>query len=112
MSIPHAQPGEVISVRPYGAELLSLQTTVLIKTPRFELIRLVLPAGKVLHEHAAPGEITVQCIEGKITFTTMGKDQQLAAGDLIFLSAKELHAVKAIEDSSLLVTILFPQRDA
>ena len=35
-----------------------------------ELVHLVLPSGKALPEHRVSGEITVQCIEGLIAFTT------------------------------------------
>ena len=71
-----------------------------------ELIRLVLPAGKEIPTHKAPGEITVQCLEGRVAFTAEGKTQELANGQLLYLTAGETHALKAIEDSSLLVTLL------
>jgi len=111
MAILHAQPGEIISVRPLGEQLPSSQTTALIKTAQFEVIRLVLPAGKVIPEHRTAGEITVQCLEGKVNFTTSGVVKLLTAGDLIYLSAKEPHAVEALEQTSLLVTIMFPKTE-
>ena len=108
MSIPHAKPGEVIHL-PLGAALGSSKTTTLVKTSGLELIRLVLPAGKEIPTHKAPGEITVQCLEGRVAFTADGKTQELTAGQLLYLSAGEPHAVKAIEESSLLVTLLLPK---
>jgi quercetin dioxygenase-like cupin family protein len=74
-----------------------------------ELIRLILPAGKAIPTHKAPGEITVQCLEGHVVFTATGKTQHLSAGELLYLSAEQPHAVEAIEDSSLLVTMLLPK---
>ncbi len=68
---------------------------------------MVLSAGKVLSEHKAPGEIIVQCLEGNITFTTMGEPKKLRAGDMLYLSAGEIHALEAVEDSSFLLTIVF-----
>jgi len=64
MAIAHAQPGEVIDVRPLADALASSKTRTLIKTPHVEVIRMVLLAGKVISEHKAPGEIVVQCREG------------------------------------------------
>ena len=105
MSIPHAKPGEIISLL-RGPELAATKTATLYKTDDLELIRLVLPPGKEIATHKAPGEITVQCLEGRVAFTVQGKTQELAAGQLLFLSSEEPHSVKGIENSSLLVTIL------
>jgi len=107
MAIPHAQPGDVIDVRPLADKLETSKTKTLIKTTNFEVIRMILPAGKVLSEHKAPGEIIVQCLEGNITFTTMGEANKLRAGDMLYLSAGEIHALEAVEDSSFLLTIVF-----
>jgi len=108
MSIQHAKPGEVIQL-PLGAALGSSKTTTLAKTADLELIRLVLPAGKEIPTHKAPGEITVQCLEGRVAFTAESTTHELIAGQLLYLAAGEPHAVKGIEDSSLLVTILLPK---
>jgi quercetin dioxygenase-like cupin family protein len=108
MSIQHAKAGEVIQL-PLGAALGTSQTTTLAKTADLELIRLVLPAGKEIPTHKARGEITVQCLEGRVAFTAEGTTRELAAGQLLYLAAGEPHAVKAIEDASLLVTLLLPQ---
>jgi quercetin dioxygenase-like cupin family protein len=109
MSIPHAESGEVVDVRPLGAALTTTKTATLVKTGDMELIRLVVPAGKEIRTHHAPGEIIVQCLEGRVTFIAGGKAQELAAGQLLYLAAAEPHALKGIEDSSLLVTILLPK---
>lgn len=107
MAIPHAQPGDVFNVRPLTDQLPASISNTLIKTPHVEVIRMVLPAGKVLNEHKAPGEIIVQCLEGDITFTTMGEPKKLRAGDMLYLAAGEPHKLEAIRDSSFLLTIIF-----
>ena len=94
---------------PLGRALATAKTTTLAKTADLELIRLVVPAGKELPTHKVAGEITVQCLEGRVTFTAGSKTQELAAGQLLYLAGDEPHAVKGIEDSSLLVTILLPK---
>ena len=105
MAIHHAKSGEVVRL-PLGSTLSESKTTSLVKTVDLELIRLVVPAGKEIPTHKAPGEITVQCLEGRVAFTTEGRTQELTAGQLLYLSAGEPHALKGIEDSSLLVTLL------
>jgi quercetin dioxygenase-like cupin family protein len=106
MAIPHAASNHVISVEPLGPDLAATKSWTLLKTEAMQVIRLVVPAGKEIPAHAAPGEITVQCIEGRVAFTAKDKTQELGPGQLIYLTAGETHALLGIEDSSLLVTML------
>jgi quercetin dioxygenase-like cupin family protein len=108
MSIPHARPGEVVSLS-LSNELQT--TTTLVKSEELEVIRLVIRSGKEITTHKAPGPITVQCLEGRVVFTALGRSQELEAGEFIYLSAAEPHSLKGIEDSSLLVTILLPKKE-
>lgn len=105
MAQPRIQPGQVASVSPLGAQLANAKTTALFKGQQLEVVRIVLAAGKTLREHSAPGEITVLCIEGRIEFTTPHAVQVMAAGDFLYLPPGEPHALLALEDSSVLVTI-------
>jgi len=109
MAISHAQSGEVLQL-PLGAALAESKTATLIKTAELEVLRLVLPAGKEIPSHKAPGEITVQCLEGRTAFTAHGRTQELTPGQLLYLTAGEPHALKAAEPSSLLVTIRLPPK--
>lgn len=106
MAIPHAKPAQVIDIRPLGTELNDAQTTTLVKTDYLEVIRLVLLAGKEIMRHNVPGEITVQCLEGDVVFSTDESECRLTAGKLLYLCGADEHALRAIDDSSLLVTIL------
>lgn len=96
MAIHHAQPGEIIDVRPLGTELTTTKTSTLLKTDKIEIVRLVMVKGKVLAEHRAPGEITVHCLEGRIAFTAIGQTCELTAGELVFLHAGEPHTVQCL----------------
>lgn len=106
MAISHAQPGEVIDVRPLGPSLTTAKTTTLVKSGKMEVMRLVMTAGKEIAEHKAPGEITVHCLEGKVAFTALGQTHELTAGQMLYLGAGEPHSVKCIESASFLLTIL------
>lgn len=109
MAQPHAALGEIVDLRPLGLALADHVTTAIIKSVQLELVRLVLPSGKAMREHRVAGEITVQCIEGLIEFTTPRVVHRLAAGELIHLAAGEPHSLRALADSTALLTIcLFP----
>lgn len=110
MAIPHAAPGEVIDVRPLGEAIETAQTRTLVKTNAMEVIRLVLRKGKEIATHSAPGEITVHCVEGKVTITSAGKSCELTTGTMLYLASGEPHSVHASEDSTLLVTILLASK--
>lgn len=101
MGLPHAQPGQLIAVRDQVPG-----TRALFKTSQVEVIRMVLSQGRSLPEHKAPGEIIVQCLEGRVHFVTMGKTIELESGQMIYLSAGEPHAVNAVEDCCFLLTII------
>ena len=103
----HLSSNEIVSLTPFGTEIRDNKTRAIVKTDEVELIRLVIPAGKELPTHQAPGPMTLQCLEGKIAFSAMGKTQILASGDLVFLFAGEPHSLTGIEDASLLLTIVF-----
>jgi quercetin dioxygenase-like cupin family protein len=110
MAIPHARPGEVIDVRPLAAGIGDAKTQTIIKTNQLEVIRVVMPAGKQLPPHAVPGEITVQCLEGNAEVTAGQATRGLPAGSLLYLAAGSEHSLRAIDDSSLLVTILLSHK--
>jgi quercetin dioxygenase-like cupin family protein len=51
----------------------------------------------------------VHCLEGRVAFTALGTTQILESGKLLDLPSGEPHAIKGIEDASLLLTILVPR---
>ena len=106
MAIPHATPGQAIDIRALGPVLSTTVTKTLIKTDRLEVIRLVVSSGKEIPPHKVAGEITVQCVEGRVAFTALGETRELHAGQMLYLSGGAEHSVKGIDDASLLVTIL------
>ena len=79
MALPHATSGQIVDVRPLGGKLKQSITTTLVKTDK---------------------------LEGVVGFGVQGQTKVLEAGQLLYLSGSELHALKGIEDASVLVTIL------
>lgn len=112
MAIQHAAPGEVIDVRPLADRLGHSVTSTLIKSERLEVIRLVVPAGKEIPPHKVVGPITVQCLEGRIEFVAGDGPKQMGPGEMLYVPGNELHSLRGIEDSSVLVTIQLVPKSA
>ena len=106
MALPHAKPGESVDLNPLGEALKEARTQAIIKTDSFEAIRLVLQADTEIPSHKVPGEITLHCLEGRVSLGLTGSVINLCAGEWLYLNGGESHSVKAEEDSSLLLTII------
>jgi len=106
MAIRHAAPGELIDIRPLGMMLSQTTSTTLVRADHLEVFRFVLTAGQSTPEHKASGAIIIQCLEGLVEFKAHEVIQTMRIGTMVYLSDAEPHSVKAIENSSLLVTIL------
>lgn len=107
MADSHSGAGELINVCPLGSQLESAKTTTLVKTDHLKIIRLIMKSGSSLPNHSAPGILTIQCLEGRVLFTCLGKTHELGPGQLLHLPPAETHAVECLESASLLLTI-FP----
>lgn len=105
MAIPHAASAQVIDIGPLGSELANTKTSALVKTDAIEVLRLIVPAGKDIPPHTTPGEITVQCLEGRALFRAQGVERELTPGTMLYLEGGQEHSVHGLEDSSLLITI-------
>lgn len=111
MVATNAHAGEMVNVRPLGSTLDKTTTSTLAKTDDMEIIRLVMPAGREIMTHTAPGEVIIQCLEGKVSFKVQSKEQELEAGKLLYLPANVPHGICAVENSSLLLTFLLPKSE-
>lgn len=106
MAQPHAKPGHIVDLRPLGSQLRAAKTTALIKEKHFEAIRLIVHEGAEIPPHAVSGNIMLHCLEGQVIVGLPSGKITLEAGDWVYLDGGELHALKGIVDSSLLLTIL------
>jgi quercetin dioxygenase-like cupin family protein len=106
MAIPHAASGQIVDILSTEGALPSPKSFALFKSDQLEVMRVVLPAGKAFPPHRVAGEITVQCLDGRIDFSIDGVSQILCAGQLLYLEGGVLHGLVGLEDSSALVTIV------
>ncbi len=106
MALTHVLAGQLAHAGPLGAALAHARTATIVRTGDLQIFRLVLRAGTELAEHAVPGAMVFQCVEGELTFRTPGSELTMRAGDLTHLGASAPHSVHAITDTSALVTVL------
>lgn len=112
MALPHAQPLDIISVRPLGEALTGAVSTSLLKTDRLQLLHLVLPAHHDQPEHHVDDECSIHCLEGDVELVTPGGSRRLRAGELVVLPAQQKHSLRARSPSAVLVTLLLHGGDA
>jgi quercetin dioxygenase-like cupin family protein len=113
MALPHAQPLDVIDVRPLGKDLIDAFSTSLIKTDRIQLLHLVLPSRHDQPEHAVAYECCIHCLEGDVEVVMPSGSRRLAPGQLVVLPGGQRHALRArAQDSAVLVTLLLSGGDA
>lgn len=106
MSLHHPVSGEVIDIRPLGDKLPQSESIALVRTAEFEVMRVVLPAGKSVPQHHVPGELTVQCLEGTVEIQAHDKQIVLRPGELIYLVGNVPYAFQALENASLLISMV------
>jgi len=100
MAASHTSSGSVVIVGPDGPD----RSTTVISAPSLKVARLVVPAGKNIAEHLAPGDITVQCLAGAIDFTADGRTTRLGPGELLYLANGIRHSLRGVADAIVLVT--------
>jgi quercetin dioxygenase-like cupin family protein len=105
-----AHVGSPQDLRAGRGEFKQLKLENVLKTKAVEVVRLIVPQGKEIPPHRAPGELLVQCLQGRVAFTAMGKTCELTPGQLLHLPADRHHALRSLENSTLLLIILQPPR--
>jgi quercetin dioxygenase-like cupin family protein len=106
MALHHCQSGEVARLGVINDPATA--TAALARTPSFEVIHLVVRAGDSIPPHHVAGSLTIYCIAGHVRLGG-GAPAELKTGDWLYLDPGTPHAVEAVADTSLLLTILFDQ---
>ncbi len=106
MALAHVEPKEVVHLQPADPAWANSRTSALMKSDRFETVHLVVAAGSTIPEHKVAGFITLFCLEGHVVLG-VDREIELRRGDWIYLERGTSHWVRGVEDSALLLTILF-----
>ncbi len=80
----------------------------LMKEPDFRVVLVAAKSGGRMHEHQAPGRLSIQTLSGRIRIHLQGGSVDLPAGHLLTLEPGIVHDVEALADSDFLLTIAWP----
>lgn len=108
MATKHASAGEVVDLATWASDVSQEHSKTIAKLKQIELARIVLKQGKQWDAHQVSGPVVIHCLSGFVRCDAMGGSKQLAPGQLLYLNEAECHAVAGIEDSVVLLTIVFP----
>lgn len=105
MATPRVPSAEAFALHGLPSAANARRTHALLKASSLELVLLVLREGHHLPWHAAPGEITLQGLDGRLVIDLPDRAVVLEPGHLLHLGAGEPHAVRAEADSRALLTL-------
>jgi quercetin dioxygenase-like cupin family protein len=77
----------------------------LAKSGRMRITLVALNGGIEVGTHHAESPMTIQLLEGSLSFTVAGREHELRAGQLLFFGPGEAHDIRALEESALLLTL-------
>ena len=83
----------------------------LVKDGPLRSIILGFRAGAALHDHQAPGPVSIHVLSGEVNVTSTGRTDSLGSGRAIAFGSPVSHSVEARQDSVLLVTIAISNPD-
>ena len=90
----------------YVSDFAGLPRTVqLVRESGLRSFLLHLRASEEMPEHKVKGAITVQCLQGRVLFSTAEESIELEAGSLISLPGGVSHNLVARRGSLMLVTV-------
>ncbi len=80
--------------------------STVLAAPGVRVIVLAFESGWVLKEHIAPKQALFQALDGRLLVTAAGTQTVLVPGGLMRLDEGLSHAVEALEDSRLMLTLI------
>jgi quercetin dioxygenase-like cupin family protein len=75
------------------------------KTNGLRIVLIALHEGSEMARHTADGIIAVQVLEGQIQFNTDQQSVELGKGQMLALHERIPHSVKAIQETTFLLTL-------
>jgi quercetin dioxygenase-like cupin family protein len=120
MQRPLSEPMMTFQLRPTLEELRRDESysrsgrlgRTLARSGRLRMVLVALNAGVEVGTHQADSPLTVQVLEGRIAFRAAGETHELSAGEVLFFGPGEAHDIRALDESSLLLTLSAIGEDA
>lgn len=95
----------VAQLRAEGAQSANRNSITLRNAPGLRVVLLAMQAGDHLHDHHAPGPITLHTISGRLRFATADQTVELGPQMVVALDGGITHNVEALEESVCVLTI-------
>jgi quercetin dioxygenase-like cupin family protein len=80
----------------------------LLRTPNLRAVLFGFSAGQELTEHTSTQQALVQVLSGECEFSLAGQPNLLKAGDFLYMPPNTPHAVRALTQFSMLLTLSKP----
>jgi quercetin dioxygenase-like cupin family protein len=77
----------------------------LAKSGRLRLTLVALNEGIEVGTHHADSPMTIQLLQGRLTFRVDNEDHELQAGQVLFFGPGDAHDIRATQESALLLTL-------
>lgn len=81
----------------------------LLNLPEARVVLFGFAAGQELTEHTSTRHAWVHILSGSCEFTMAGEVHRLRAGQVVYMPPGTPHALRALEDFSMLLTLLPPR---
>ncbi|WP_227412136.1 MULTISPECIES: cupin domain-containing protein [unclassified Cryobacterium] len=95
---------DLLTTAPVPAEGMSHNTV--LSDGGVRVVMLSFAEGHVLKDHAAPGQLLMQAVDGELKVRVAREELILKPGGLISLAAKTRHEVEAVTDARLMLTLV------
>ena len=84
----------------------SIVSRVILKSEAGNVTLFAFDKGQELSEHSAPYDALVQVVDGEVEIRISGKPYILKSGEAIIMPANDPHAVLAVKNFKMLLTML------
>ena len=84
----------------------SIVSKEIMRRPTGTVTLFAFAAGEGLSEHSAPYDALVSVLDGTVRITISGEPFTLKGGESIIMPANEPHALSALEDFKMLLTMI------
>jgi quercetin dioxygenase-like cupin family protein len=98
-----SEHGTIVELKTPERSLRGHEMTVLVEHDHLRIVQFAIPGGS--------GIIILHCLAGRVSVTAMDQSRVLRSGQLLHLAVREAFSVGALEDASLLATIIMPPVD-
>jgi quercetin dioxygenase-like cupin family protein len=93
------------TIRPGGARHVA---KTLARAEDLRLVLIVMQPGARIHEHATEGRLTIQGVDGRVRLHVHETVFEIDPGFVLAIDRDVPHALEAMQDSSILLTIAWP----